>query len=71
MTPPRSDRRRCPSCQGTCQPRKYLCRDCWWQIPQDARQALSKRDSKAVGRLHELLRQLGDQVGLDKVRISP
>lgn len=71
MTPPRPYRRLCPSCQGACPLGKYLCSDCWWHLPPGTRQALSRRDRKAAGRLQALYRHLEAGAPLDTIAISP
>ncbi|MFJ5259120.1 hypothetical protein ACIQAC_01415 [Streptomyces sp. NPDC088387] len=63
---------RCPGCpDGTKGPGKYLCHGCWTGLTMAARRALKRRDRQAIDRLQELYRQLGANVPLTKITITP
>lgn len=49
----------------------YLCRDCWFNLPQAARVALRRSDDLAIQRLQELLDQLTDGVPLHEIEVTP
>lgn len=48
----------------------YLCRACWRQLPQQARNALNLHDARAVRRLSDLHEQLRARVALNKIVIA-
>lgn len=61
----------CPGCpSGMKGPGKYLCLSCWHGLPMAARRALSRRDSRAIGRVQDLYRQLGDSIPFAEVVIT-
>lgn len=49
----------------------YLCRDCWFSLPQDSRVALRHSDDLAIRRLQELLEQLTSGVPLHEIEVTP
>lgn len=59
----------CPGCGHTRAPGKYLCRTCWHQLPQAARDALNRRGPGAIQRLQALLDQLRAGTPLADIRI--
>ena len=62
---------RCPGCpDGVKHPGKYLCRACWFALPDAARRLLNRRDSRAYARLRQLYDQLGQGVPLAEIRIT-
>lgn len=64
--------RRCPSCLNDRDPRKYLCRLCWGQLPTATRTALNRRGNRAAAleRVRELYRQIDAGVQLADIRIT-
>lgn len=61
----------CPACGGTRIPRKYLCFDCWWELPMETRVALMKRDRVATDRLRKLHEELKRGTALRLIKIEP
>ncbi|WP_406444480.1 hypothetical protein OHB14_36545 [Streptomyces sp. NBC_01613] len=62
---------RCPGCpDGVKHPGKYLCRACWFVLPEAARRLLNRRDSRAYARLRQLRTQLDAGVPLAEIRIT-
>lgn len=61
----------CRVCRTPRPRRMYLCRDCWFELPELARRALNRRDSRAFARLRELHKQIDAGVPLTGIRISP
>lgn len=63
---------RCPGCpDGEKGPGKYLCYDCWGQLPLRTRRALNRKDSRAVARLQELYDQVRTGVPLTEIEVRP
>lgn len=62
---------RCPGCStGKKGPGKYLCLNCWRVLSAATRRALNRRDLRAIDRLQQLYRQLGQGVPLAEIRIT-
>lgn len=62
---------RCPGCpNGRKPPGRYLCRACWFALPEAARRLLNRRDSRAFARLRQLHDQLDRRVPLAEIRIT-
>lgn len=62
---------RCPGCPtGRKHPGRYLCRACWFVLPDAARRLLNRRDSRAFARLRQLHDQLDRGVPLAEIRIT-
>jgi len=62
----------CPACVvRECGRGKYLCYECWHELPLRARRALKRTDLRAVNRLQELHRQIARSVPLDQIEITP
>lgn len=62
---------KCPSCPRTKPRNFYLCRTCWFQLPQAARTALNRRDDEAGARLIDLYHQLNRGVPLADIKVAP
>lgn len=62
--------RPCPSCKGQKLGRHYLCEECWWALPRDARGPLLRKDNLAFRRLAELLDQLRQGVPVGQIEIT-
>ena len=60
--------RGCPN--GVRAPGKYLCRACWFALPDAARRLLNRRDDRAYARLRQLHTQLDQGVPLAEIRIT-
>lgn len=50
---------------------KYLCYECWGQLPRVSRRALNRVDNRAMSRLAELIEQIRKQVPLSEIRVTP
>lgn len=57
----------CPSCEKPKPDGKYLCLECWFSLPLEARRRLLRRDRFALKRLQELYDQIGDDVPLSEI----
>lgn len=60
----------CPSCKANRKPADYLCRRCWFRLPQPSRNALNMRDSMASDRLRTLYGLIQDGVPLPEIVIT-
>lgn len=60
----------CRGCGGHRNRGQYLCRPCWWTLPDAARTALNKKDQRAVRRLADLHVQLRQGVPLNEIEIT-
>ncbi|MGH3376009.1 MAG: hypothetical protein ACRDP6_14820 [Actinoallomurus sp.] len=60
----------CPACSATKEPKKYLCRGCWFTLPRAARGPLLRHDAQAFRRLSELLEQIRNDVPLNQIQIT-
>ncbi|MFJ7034901.1 hypothetical protein ACIQUE_29160 [Bacillus cereus] len=61
---------RCLSCRAPRNPRTYLCRSCWYQLPVTTRVRLTRPDSYALARLRELNGQLTAGVPLGEIEVA-
>lgn len=62
----------CPGCRnGVKGTGKYLCYDCWGQLPLPARRALKRTDMKAMARLQELYAQIRGGKPLAEIKVMP
>lgn len=62
----------CPGCpDGRRAHGKYLCYDCWHELPLATRRALSRTDRFCVQRLQELYDQLTRKVPLSEIHVRP
>ncbi len=60
----------CPACGVN--PREaahYLCKGCWFRLPQVTRDALRRRDKRARARLSALYRAIRAGTGLEAIEI--
>ena len=62
---------RCPGCGGPKSEKLYVCPSCWRQLPLRTKTALFRKDAKAAQRLHELYRQILDEVPLSEIQVAP
>jgi len=63
---------RCPCCSARDKgPNKFLCVECWGQLPLPARRALKRTDTRAMPRLRELYDQIYERVPLTEIVITP
>jgi len=61
----------CRGCtNGVRAPGQYLCRTCWFALPDGARRLLNRRDTRAYARLRQLHAQLDQDVPLAEIRIT-
>lgn len=60
----------CPSCGGDRETGKYLCRGCWWLLPEPTRDALCIRDGRAIRRLQKLYGDLRNGTPLHTIEIT-
>lgn len=60
----------CPSCGGARETGKYLCRSCWWRLPESTRNALCIRDGRAIRRLQKLYDALGNGTPVHTIEIT-
>lgn len=60
----------CKGCGGTRDPRKYLCLQCWDQLPEVTRRLLNRRGGMAVRRAAQLFDQLHHGVPLDEIEVA-
>ena len=61
----------CPACGGGKNPRHYLCRGCWPQLPDTVRRLLYRKDRLAFRRLSDLHEQLRNDVPLSEIQVTP
>ncbi|MEU4825082.1 hypothetical protein AB0H37_24690 [Actinomadura sp. NPDC023710] len=61
----------CPSCGREKNPRHYLCRGCWAQLPDTVRRLLYRKDRLAFRRLSDLHEQLRNNVPLHEIEVTP
>lgn len=63
---------RCPACLTRDKGRgKYLCYDCWHELPLRTRRALNRQDQRAMARLRELHDQLTKGMPLARIEVTP
>ncbi|QJT06872.1 hypothetical protein G9272_16835 [Streptomyces asoensis] len=60
----------CPGCPGRRSPRQYLCRTCWFALPQATRVRLTLRDGRALLRLRQLHQELAARTPLGVIRVG-
>lgn len=62
----------CPACRLRDRGRnKYLCYECWHELPLPARRALGRADKQAFARLRQLYDQINDGTPLHQITITP
>lgn len=63
---------RCPGCpDGQKATGKYLCYDCWHQLPLRTHRALKRTDRRAIHRLHALYDQIREGIPLAEIEVAP
>jgi predicted amidophosphoribosyltransferase len=60
----------CPACPRNRTTGRYLCPVCWYRLPTDTRQALSRRGPSALRRHRSLLDQITAGTPLHAIRIE-